>query len=198
MIKNILRLVVENIPETIYQVFDQDLQILGAFGEKKLEEIGLSSSKMRGKKISEVHPAELTALFAPMCKQLFSLQRSNHIYYAYEGKTWEHTFLPVKDEEGTIIAGMIMSQDISKREEGEKRLKEMHDRLYEIGWIASHKVRGPVATMEGLINLVASHELNPEISALIENMRVPISELYEIVRRIDSKAGLSDNINIFL
>lgn len=51
-------------------------------------------------------------------------------------------------------AGLVtVNRNISEKKEVEERLRFQNERLREIAWLHAHKVRGPVATIMGLMNI---------------------------------------------
>lgn len=85
---------------------------------------------------------------------------------------------------------LVIAKDVTGFKETEKRLKEQNDALREIAWIQSHKVRGPVASLKGLMMLIdwdnKSHEEN---MLVVNNMRSTVDKLDLIIHEIVKKSG---------
>ena len=60
---------------------------------------------------------------------------------------------PVLDKEGALIKFIAIETDITQRKHFEQRLQQQNEQLKEIAWISSHEIRGPVASILGLISL---------------------------------------------
>ncbi|NWJ98040.1 MAG: PAS domain-containing protein [Chloroflexi bacterium] len=116
------RTLVKNFPNGTVILFDYDLRHIIADG-KGLEDIGLRPDMLEGKTLWEILlPSDGTNLEPYYREALagkessFEIQYNNHIYQSYA--------LPVKNEQGEIIAGMIMSQDITEARTLSKQLTE--------------------------------------------------------------------------
>ncbi len=105
------RHLIENFPNGMLVLFDHDLRYVIAGGHG-LADIGLTASTIEGKTIWEIFPPEISQGMAtsyraalrgtPTSYDVCISQRSYRIYV-----------LPVKDAQGTIIAGMVMTQEVT-------------------------------------------------------------------------------------
>lgn len=110
-----------NFPNGALLLYNHDLRytLVDGLG---LSELGLSKEKMEGKTIWEVFPAELaTSGAVRMRTALAGNLHSEEIVFA--GNTILMNYVPIRDETGTIISGMIMSQNITQRKRMEEELR---------------------------------------------------------------------------
>jgi hypothetical protein len=84
-------------------------------------------------------------------------------------------------------------------QKGKKNLEKIDlqkDRLDEIAWIQSHKVRSQVATILGLAQLFNYDDETDKINVeIITGFKEATEKLDEIIREIDSKTRISENGN---
>ena len=95
---------------------------------------------------------------------------------------------PVLDEKGQLIKFIAIETDITQRKQFEQRLQQQNEQLKEIAWISSHEIRGPVASILGLINLY-DHQcpeapFNKEILLHLLNVT---QQLDKVIHRIVNK-----------
>lgn len=84
----------------------------------------------------------------------------------------------------------IYMRDITDEKKQHVKIQSRNERLQEIAWIQSHKVRGPVASILGLVDLFnhndAADPINKEI---ITKMKEATKSLDRIIREIVSKTS---------
>lgn len=189
MRRSIEKQALENIPNTIVQVFDTELKIMATFGGAKLEDVGYNKSKMKGKTIDEAYAEtpEIIALYKPFWNMALA-GKYNHFEMIHNGIMWSQSFTPILDENSNITAGMVISKDVTEEYKKEKTIKRHQSILEKISFIASHNFRAPVARLDGLLSLILEYEteFNEEVIMLLKTMSLPIAELYEIIKNIDT------------
>ncbi len=97
---------------------------------------------------------------------------------------------PIIDHFGTIIGVNCIARDISEQRRQYMKIQEQNNKLTEIAWIQSHKVRGPVASILGLAELFNynpnEYEYNYEI---IDRIKQATNDLDTIIREIVKKTS---------
>ncbi len=97
---------------------------------------------------------------------------------------------PIVDVDGKIVGVNCISRDISEQRSQLLKIQEQNARLKEIAWIQSHKVRGPVASILGLISLVdyelIAGENNVEV---LENLKTATHDLDLVIREVVEKTN---------
>jgi signal transduction histidine kinase len=99
---------------------------------------------------------------------------------------------PVSDSIGSLTHFIAIGRDVTERLKNIASINEQNTKLREIAWIQSHEVRGPLARVKGLLNLL-EHEYrlkpNEKLEQLISLLHVSANELdvviQEITRRTD-------------
>ena len=101
----------------------------------------------------------------------------------------ELRFNPIRDVHDEVIGVNCLLRDITESQEHLHKIEDQNKRLREIAWIQSHRVRAPLASILGLVqlcNLNDSH--NAEI---IPKLKVSAEELDKVIMEI---TGLTDDL----
>jgi len=120
------RLLIEHFPNGVVALFDQDLRyrVVGGLG---LEASGMTRERFEGKLMREVLPAHTCAALEPCYrKALRGEEATTEVHYMHR-VLLVHT-LPLGDESGTISAGMVVTQDITRDKRREERLRRSGQR----------------------------------------------------------------------
>ncbi|MFB8795273.1 MAG: PAS domain S-box protein [Microcoleus sp.] len=122
--QEIYRIVIENYPNGWVCLFDRDLRYTLADGQG-LAVIGWSTENLEGKTLQEVVPPEDLQLFES--KYRAALAGKEHTFeYKYGDRIYSITVVPVKNERSEILAGMVVTQEITEQKQaliGMERLK---------------------------------------------------------------------------
>ncbi len=98
--------------------------------------------------------------------------------------------IPVRGRNGEIEGLQGIFWDITEVIESRKKLEMQNEQLTEIAWLHSHKVRGPVATIMGLMNIYdwvnPQNEANVEIVKKVDQVS---RELDSIIHDVVKKTG---------
>ncbi|MBK9711882.1 MAG: PAS domain S-box protein [Kouleothrix sp.] len=117
------RTLARNFPNGAVMLFDSDLRYTIADGAGLADIGGDSREGIVGRTIWEIHPPELCAALEP--RYLAALAGRPLIHeQSYNGHTYVFYILPVRAERGQVIAGMVMTQDITERKRIERALVE--------------------------------------------------------------------------
>jgi PAS domain S-box-containing protein len=108
------------------------------------------------------------------------------------GKTQrrEKSLHPIVDQDGAITGVSCYARDISELVKQLTLIKQQNERLKEIAWLQSHKVRGPLTSIMGLIelfNFESSHD-NSNLEVL-SGIRSASLDLDNIIREIVGKTA---------
>ncbi len=127
--EELYRLLSQNFPNGSVLLFDQDLRYLLAEGAG-LADSGLEKAQLEGKTLWEILllPAETAEVLEPLYRLALAGQaKISELTYAE--KIYRIHTLPVKNEQGEIFAGMMMSQNITIQKQAEQALKNSRDQL---------------------------------------------------------------------
>jgi PAS domain S-box-containing protein len=120
------RAILSNYPSGAVVVFDHELRYTFAEG-KGLDEVGLSRALLEGRTIWEVFPpATSAAIEGDYRAALEGRVTRNEV--AYNGKTYLTSTIPVRDSDGTVLGGMVVTHDLSDRVAAEVALRESEER----------------------------------------------------------------------
>lgn len=102
--------------------FDRDLRFLLADGAG-MAEAGLTKETIKGKLMHEAFPPETCAMLEPHYRA--ALAGEVHGFeLAFAGFHYESHTLPVRDEQGAVIAGIALSQNITARKQAERKITD--------------------------------------------------------------------------
>jgi len=107
---------------------------------------------------------------------------------------WRISLFPVYDKEQNIIGIANNIQDITDRKNKEQRLMQQNEVLRQIAWQQSHELRGPVANILGLCELLKNYQDETEEMKhkCIDYMLQATKELDKIIHKIVLQANESE------
>lgn len=116
-----------HLPDIGVVMFDTDYRYLLAEGQA-LEHAGFHRAMMEGRTIDEALTPELRAGLKPIYRATLegeSLQQD----YVYHERTYHLTTIPIRHNDGTVIAGMVVIHDITRFRAIEAQLRASKDHL---------------------------------------------------------------------
>ena len=117
------RTLAHNFPNGAVMLFDHNLRYTVADGAGLGDLDGLSRESVEGRTIWEVHPPELIPMIEARARSVLA-GTALTTEESHGERTFIFHLIPVRDEHGTIIAGMIMTQDITERKRIENALEQ--------------------------------------------------------------------------
>lgn len=118
-----------NIPDCSIYIFDEDYDYLLAEGEE-LSKNGLTSEMLIGSNFFEVWPQEVSMTLAPYYQDTLKGIRQKLEKQFDNGYFIQH-YIPLKGEDGTVKAGMVVSQNISELTESRQMISDKDRQLRE-------------------------------------------------------------------
>lgn len=98
---------------------------------------------------------------------------------------FEFSFNPILGNEGTVRGVGCFGRNITQQKKAEMQIKEQHERLLEISWIQSHRIRGPLASIMGLVSFVKNHEEEKHLHGeLLDMLLEAARQLDEVVHEV--------------
>jgi two-component system, cell cycle sensor histidine kinase and response regulator CckA len=173
--QELYRAITSNFPNGSIFLFDHDLRFTLADG-KGLTQAGYSKEKIEGKTLWEVLPPEKVTNLEPYYRAALAGTASIfEINYGDNQTDLVHA-LPVKDKNGQVIAGMLMSQNISQRKQLEQEMLKVQ-KLESVGVLAggiAHDFNNILAATVGYLALARQ-----ELAAHAESEQAVVQELLE-------------------
>ncbi|MFB6303946.1 MAG: GAF domain-containing protein [Haloferacaceae archaeon] len=118
------RVVVDNFPDGGVFLFDEDLRYTLAGGDE-LERVGLTSESFEGATPFDLFPEGIATELAAYYRR--ALDGEEHTFtQRYEGNDYRIQTLPVRDDEGRIVAGMAVSKNVTDRRRRQETIRELH------------------------------------------------------------------------
>jgi len=124
--EKLYRTLAKNIPATSVLLFDRDMRYTLADGEQ-LKNHNFTQEMLEGRTIWEAFPKEIAKEWAPYYQRALAGEHISFEMNADEG-WFQIDVLPVRDEDNTIFAGMVMWQDITDRKRATRDLEESESR----------------------------------------------------------------------
>ncbi len=163
---------VQNFPNGIVAMYDNDLRFLLADG-KGFEPFGLKGCALQNKVVWECLPAEIASILGPLFRRTLSGEE-NTTEVEISGRTCEVHLLPLRNADGQINAGMIVSMDVTERKRAEA-LREDVERM------TRHDIKTPLNAIMGMADLLLEEDLPPDIQEGIKIIRKSGLRVFNIV-----------------
>ena len=122
------RLLAQNLPNTTVFLFDHDLRYTLVEGHL-LPPLGFTKEQMVGKTLWEVLPRQRAERLALFYQAALAGEPQEDIASEYEGHHYLTNILPIKDSQGRILGGMVLSLEISERKLAEAALQKSQSLL---------------------------------------------------------------------
>lgn len=97
-------------------------------------------------------------------------------------------YTPVYDNE-KIIAVALRVVDVTERRQKELQIERQNEQLRQISWIQSHKTRQPIATIQGLINILDKTTLTDDNKEIVGMLERTIDKLDAVIQDTVIKAN---------
>jgi PAS domain-containing protein len=93
-------------------------------------------------------------------------------------------YFPAVDQQGNIIGVTINSSNIDESKRAALLIQAQNEQLLKIAHLQSHQIRGPVATILGLLQLFNKNSLTQENAQLVNYLEVSAFKLDQTIHRI--------------
>ncbi len=97
------------------------------------------------------------------------------------------SIVPVVGSRGLPTYFISIGRDITERFENIKAIKEQNQKLADIAWVQSHDVRGPLARIKGLVNLLSNHSHSEDDTELIGYLMNASNEMDDVIKKISQQ-----------
>jgi PAS domain S-box-containing protein len=120
------RLLIKNLPQMAIAVFDRNLRFLSADGPF-LHKLGFTSDQVVGRTIHEVFSPGAVTLLEPYYRAALKGEEMT-FERELDGTFYRTQLVPVRDESNHVIAGMIVTQDVTEQKRAENALRQSEER----------------------------------------------------------------------
>ncbi|WP_436935713.1 PAS domain S-box protein [Halovenus marina] len=185
------RALAEHFPNGAVFLFDEDLryQIVSGTG---FDPIDISPEDLIGNTIYEIdqYSRETIEMLEPVMEATLAGNEET-TELSYEGRTYRLRSVPIRDDEGEVISGLYITQDITEQREREAEIKRQNERLEQFASVVSHDLRNPLNMVEGRLQLAKqeceSEELTKAETAL-DRCQTLVDDLLTLAREGQSVA----------
>jgi PAS domain S-box-containing protein len=141
----------ENIPNGAVFLFDEDSQYVRARGTE-LEAVGMSPEAIEGATPHDIFPPETAEELARYYAA--ALDGTGHTFtQSFGEKTYRNRTIPVEDDDGSVVYGMALTQNVTDEVERRRQLEAQNERLEEFARVVSHDLRNPLQVADGRVEL---------------------------------------------
>ncbi|NJP06551.1 MAG: PAS domain S-box protein [Chloroflexaceae bacterium] len=122
------RTLVDTFPNGVVFLFDHDMRYLVAGGQQ-LASIGMTPAMLEGKTLWEAVPPDIAEIGAPLYQAILQGSAPDEIEQHYGDQTYRTQPVSLRNEAGEIIAGLIISQNITEHKRIEEALRDSETNL---------------------------------------------------------------------
>lgn len=94
------------------------------------------------------------------------------------------SIVPIADGNGVPTHFISIGRDVTERLENIEAIKEQNKKLKDIAWVQSHEVRGPLARIKGLLNLLSYDPQSKADAELLAYLKFASNEMDDVIKKI--------------
>ena len=182
------RALAEFFPNGVVTMFDTDHRFTLAAGQA-FDNLPISGEEIEGQTIEDAWGEEAAAIVEPAYEDALN-GKERVVEVEYADRDWRIHVVPVRNEHGTVFAGMTMAQDITEQKEREQFLRDAKAQL------EAATEAGAVGTWEWHIpddRFVAGASLAKQFGVSPEKARegVPLDQFASSIHEADRESVLA-------
>ena len=173
-----LRTLVRHFPNGAVFLFDHDLRYLVADG-RALELYGFTSAEVEGKTLHDVIAPEGVQRLEPFYRATLAGDTPPEFEYEHQGRMIHLVGVPVRDGAGAVIAGMLITLDITEYRQAEEERKRIERKLQDTQRLESL----------GLLAGGIAHDFNNLLAAILGHadvVRLDVPQGSETAESVDA------------
>ncbi|HEY0458307.1 MAG TPA: PAS domain S-box protein, partial [Pyrinomonadaceae bacterium] len=183
--EELLRTLVQNLPNESVSVLDRDFRYLLAAGNE-LEKVGLSGEMLVGKRLQELYAKDSVDYTLPFYERAFAGEEVEFELPVFE-QVYRLCAVPLYDQNRYIYAILIMAQNITEQKQKEERLQQLTARLLNLQDEERRRLARELHD-ETAQNLAA---LSINISALKKMLSPDDKQALDLLRESESLTSMS-------
>lgn len=103
----------------------------------------------------------------------------------------ETSYYPIEDEDNNVTGISCYMRDITERRNYIKKIEDANERLQDIAWLQSHKVRSHTATILGMVQLYNQDTPDaPDNNDVIQGIKEAAEYLDNVIKEITEKTNI--------
>ena len=178
------RALVEHFPNGAVFLYDEDLRFTLA-GGSELDRVGVSPDDVVGTTLGGFLGEEIRRRQEDHYRAVFDGEE--RVWEdEYDGEYYRIHTLPVRDDDGEVVCGMVFSQNVTPQREYAAALERQNNRLAEFASIVSHDLRNPLSVAVSGLELAretGAEEDFERVERAHERMRCIIDDLLRLARQ---------------
>ncbi|WP_162230985.1 PAS domain S-box protein [Haloarcula rubripromontorii] len=177
---------IENLPEMGVFLFDRDCQYTVS-GGGELSSVGLTSADFEGATPHDLFPEAIADELEHYYREALD-GRSSRFEQEYQDRQYQVQTVPVRNDDGDVISGLAVSEDVTERRERQRTLERQNERLREFAGVVSHDLRNPLNVAQGQLKLARTEcdsDHLDNVSAAIERSNRLIDDLLTLASNGD-------------
>ncbi|MBV0903793.1 PAS domain-containing sensor histidine kinase [Halomicroarcula salina] len=168
-------------------LFDRDLRYTLAAGSE-LAAVGLTSDDFEGMTAQDLFPDDLAEETEHYYRE--ALAGNEGVFeQAYQGERYRVQTVPVRDDEGEVISGLAVSENVTERRARQRELERQNEQLREFASVVSHDLRNPLNVARGRLELARAEsdsEHLDDIGTALDRSHALIDDLLALARSGDA------------
>ena len=188
--EELYRQIARNIPQSAIFVYNKDLRFVVAEASAVLR-LDRDHQQVEGAHFDDIFPSKLKPVFKQKLEDAI-LGKTHSFDVAFRDRHFLNTCMPVHDQEGKIIFGMLVSQDVtelvSAQRELEKHAKELtksNRELEQFAYVASHDLQEPLRTVSSYVQLL-SHRFGDKLDSdgqeFVEHAVIGVKRMQNLIQ----------------